>query len=259
MEILVDEHLLSLRVRELADVVKRCVAQPRVARAVLDLVDPMAGLVLQGVEAVGLRPEPREQADQHVERVRRLGEERSRLCALEHERPALVVSREQTHRTITVPALECVRLLLRLAVRNAELEDGARSVREYGRCDEATGTRCVLLSDLQQPPLLRATLRYARSDPRRPPICAGLTVRERRQLRANVAQPRAVELGDDHGLLVWRLRKHGAPRIDDQRPPVGRLAGDRLADLTGRRDVELVLDRPRAQQHDASDRVPSAS
>ena len=58
-----------------------------------------------------------------------------------------------------------------------------------------------------------------------------------------------VELRRDHGLFVRRLRDDEPPRIGDQRAPVRGLAGQRLADLGSRRDVELVLDRPRAQQH----------
>ena len=59
----------------------------------------------------------------------------------------------------------------------------------------------------------------------------------------------AIELGGDHGFLVRRLRDDDTPRVRDQRPAVGRLARERLADLRGGGDVELVLDRARAHEH----------
>src|SRR5262249_40879844 len=73
-------------------------------------------------------------------------------------------------------------------------------------------------------------------------------VRERRQLRADVLEVRAVELGGNHGWLVRGLRDDQPPWIRDQRSPVRRLAGQRLADLRGGGDVALVLDRTRAHE-----------
>src|SRR5207253_562574 len=68
------------------------------------------------------------------------------------------------------------------------------------------------------------------------------------QLLADLPQPRPVELGRDHGLLVGRLREDDPPRVDDQRAAVARLPGPRLADLAWSGDVVLVLDRPRAHE-----------
>ena len=59
---------------------------------------------------------------------------------------------------------------------------------------------------------------------------------------------RAVDLGRDHRLLVGRLREHEPPRVRDQRSTIGRLTGQRLADLGGGGDIELVLDRARPQE-----------
>ena len=210
-------------------------------------------------------PEPRQQADQHVER--RLGPARRgrpRLAALEQQRVPLVVAREQPHRAVAVPGRERLRLVLALAVpetaasarpasrptvtdrratrrpgNGARARDAARHARTPPR--SSTARRRASRAPRARP---RASLR-----PGGPAVRARLPVRERRQLLPDLPQPRAVEVGDDHGLLVRRLREHDPPRVGDQRAAVARPPRPRLADLGRRRDEDLVLDRPRPQQH----------
>ena len=61
-------------------------------------------------------------------------------------------------------------------------------------------------------------------------------------------EPGAVELGRDDAVLVGRLREHDAPRIDDHRAAVARLAALGAAPLVRRGDEALVLDRAGAEQ-----------
>ena len=127
VQILVDEHLLALRRRELADVVER---ERRGARSSSRRGDrrPFLRLRREREEAVAAPPEPRQQLDEHPDRIDRVREERARLAALEQQRAALVVAGEQPHRAVAVPALERVRLLLGLAVRPEDLQHRGRAV-----------------------------------------------------------------------------------------------------------------------------------
>ena len=74
MEVLVHEHLLALRRRELPNETGRDVAVADPGETVLE---PGRGLVLERVEARRVGPEPRHQLDQDVERVLAPAEERN--------------------------------------------------------------------------------------------------------------------------------------------------------------------------------------
>src|SRR5207247_3779151 len=148
VQVLVEQHLLALCRRQLAQNPDRNVTVTRVRQLVLD---PEGGLVLERVEPVAAPPEPRQQADQNVERVRRLGEERSGLRALEQQRVPLVVALEQPHGAVAVPAFERVRLVLALAVRESELQHRGRAVGAFRTHDVAGGTHSVRLADRELP------------------------------------------------------------------------------------------------------------
>ena len=153
-----DEHELALARRELADVVGGGV--PEAARRrprEVALLEPVLGLRGERPEAVGALPEPRQELDQDTEPVHgpvRLGEEGTGLAALEQERVPLVVAGEQAHGAVAVPALERVGLLLGLAMRPEDLEDGRRPVPLFRADDVAGGAGDVRLAE-RQPPLGR--------------------------------------------------------------------------------------------------------
>jgi hypothetical protein len=67
----------------------------------------------------------------------------------------LVVTRVYPDGAVPVPALECVRLLLGLAVRPVELEHSGRPVRQLGPQNVPRRPGHVRLAD-SQPPLLGA-------------------------------------------------------------------------------------------------------
>ena len=69
----------------------------------------------------------------------------------------LVVAREEPHRTVAVPALECIRLLLGLAVRPEDLQHRRRPVRALDPHDMAASAGDVRLAGAQIPAL--ATVR----------------------------------------------------------------------------------------------------
>src|SRR4029453_7967276 len=71
---------------------------------------------------------------------------------------------------------------------------------------------------------------------------------QRRQRGPNLLEPPPVELGRDHCLLVRRGGDDDAPRLRAQRPPEAEPARPSLADLSGGRDVVLVLDRASPEQ-----------
>ena len=115
----------------------------------------MRHFLRERAEAVRALPEPWQEADEDAERVRRGGEEGARLAALEQERVAEIVACEQANSPVAVPALERVRLLLRLAVRVDELENARRAVGEIGADGVAAGALSVRLREGQLPLLGR--------------------------------------------------------------------------------------------------------
>ena len=102
----------------------------------------MLDLVGERVESGRVFPEPRQQLDEHAERiVGAVREERPRLAALEEQRVPRVVAAQEPHRAVSVPALERVGLLLGLAVRMADLQHRRRAVGELHPDDAAPRRR----------------------------------------------------------------------------------------------------------------------
>ena len=83
--------------------------------------------------------------------VARAGEEGTGLAALEQHRVALVVTREEANRAVAVPARERVGLVLGLAVRPGDLEDGGRPVGQLCADDVPARPRRIGLSEGQTP------------------------------------------------------------------------------------------------------------
>lgn len=101
-----------------------------------DRAQPPRGLVRQRRERrSGRLPQPRQEVDENLQRL--LSQVGAGPTALEQQSMALVVTSQQTHRSVALPALERVRLVLALAMWPLNLEDdvsGGNDVR-----DEAAG------------------------------------------------------------------------------------------------------------------------
>ena len=85
VQVLVHEHLLALGRRELADAAERGVAE-RWSGTSAVVLEPPSRPPPQAAEAVAAAPEPRQQLDEHAERIGMRREKRARLAALEQER-----------------------------------------------------------------------------------------------------------------------------------------------------------------------------
>ena len=83
---------------------------------------PPRGFVRErGKGRIGALPEPRQEVDEHLERL--LPQKRPRAAALDEKRVAFVVTRQQPHGAVAIPELERIRLVLALAMRPLDLED----------------------------------------------------------------------------------------------------------------------------------------
>ena len=96
------------------------------------------------------------------------GEKRAGLAALEQQRVPLVVAGEEPHRAVAVPALERVRLLLRLAVRPEDLQHRGRPVAALDPHDMAAQRR-VCTARPRAAPSARNSLLQARRRSRATP------------------------------------------------------------------------------------------
>src|ERR1043166_4970867 len=141
VQVLVHEHLLTLRRRELAERVERCLQQlwrdaPVLARQGLRPPRGLGGERREGL--AGRLPEPREELDEDVQRrvLAGGGERRPRHAELEQERVLLGVMVEQPDRAVAVPELECRRLVLALSVRLLDLQHGLAPVSPPDALDE---------------------------------------------------------------------------------------------------------------------------
>ena len=157
MEVLVHEDLLTLSGGQLLEDRDRRIDEsllerlPRLLPLDADRAHPPRSLVRKRRERRSRRlPQPRQEIDENLERpLPQLG---AGPATLEQQSTALVVSSQQTHRSVALPALQRVRLVLALAMRPLNLEDdvpGGDDVR-----DEATGVRRLE----REVPLRRALL-----------------------------------------------------------------------------------------------------
>ncbi len=158
------QDLLPLRDGQRLQRVDRCLDEPPLEgppRALpfgRQVLDPPHRLFDERAERlVGPLPQTRQEPDQHVERLigLDLGEQRSRLAALDQHRPALLVVGEEANGTVAVAQLECLGLVLGLAVGEDQLEDGRGAVLELGAGCVAGRSGDVRLAEAQ-PPLVGA-------------------------------------------------------------------------------------------------------
>lgn len=167
MQILVDQHLLTLGRRQLLErgdgrVDELLLERPPGLRPVVsDVARPPACLFGERPKGRlhGL-PETWQEPDQHGERRIRieLAQVRPRPAALQQEGVALLVVSEQAHCSVAVPELERCGLVLALPVRPLDLQHGVAGGEDNR--DVAAGERLLQL----EPPLLRALL----DEPREP-------------------------------------------------------------------------------------------
>src|SRR3954471_14127416 len=145
VQVLVEEHLLALRPRQLLQRLERGVEQGALegpAEALprlLERVGPPGGLCCQRPERrAGGLPEPRQQLHEDVQRglSAQRRERRPRHAALEQQRVLLRLGVEQPDRAVAVPELECGRLVLALAVWLLHLQNGPIALRRRHRRDE---------------------------------------------------------------------------------------------------------------------------
>ena len=144
MEVLVHEDLLTLRRGQLLEDrdrrVDECLLErlPRFLPFDANRAHPPRGLIRQRRKRRPRRlPQPRQEIDENFERP--LSQVAAGPAALEEQSMALVVASQQTHRSVALPVLERVRLVLALAMRPLNLEDdipGGDDVR-----DETAGVR----------------------------------------------------------------------------------------------------------------------
>ena len=159
VEVLVDEHLLPLRLRKPVERVERRVEEPPLETGLAlpllrEIRAPPRRLVGERAERLAcVPPESREEPDQDVEGGVGAGlvELRPGLAALEQQRVALRVFRQEPDGAVSVPGPECAGLVLGLAVRMDQLEHGRRPVLEVGPDGVACGARLVGLAEPQAP------------------------------------------------------------------------------------------------------------
>ena len=160
MEVLVHEDLLSLRRGQLLEDrdrrVDECLLERLPCSLPLDAdrAHPPCCLVSQRRERRSRRlPQPRQEIDEDLERP--LSQVGAGPAALEQQNMALVVASQQAHRSVALPVLERVRLVLALAMRPLNLEDdvpGGDDVRDeaagVGRLKREVPLRRALLDQL---------------------------------------------------------------------------------------------------------------
>jgi len=132
VEVLVHEDLLALGVGQLLERAHRFLEDRRFERSPVPLprlgqvADPPFGLLAERAEGTtGRLPEPWQEACQDLERA--VGgldpQVRPWPAALKKEGVAFVVSREESHRSVAVPQLERIGLVLALPVRPLDLQN----------------------------------------------------------------------------------------------------------------------------------------
>jgi len=166
VEVLVDEHLLTLRGRERPQGLDGGIdelALERPARALpvaREVGRPLLRLVGQRTERrAGRDEEPRQERDRDIEGSlgTDLGERRTRLTSFEQQRASLAVVREQPDRAVPVPRAEGVGLVLALAVWELDLEDGGLSIRRP-HAERERRVRVHVRLPRHEPPSLDARL-----------------------------------------------------------------------------------------------------
>src|SRR6476659_7684216 len=137
VQVLMQQHLLSLRVRQLLQRLERRIQQPPLERpgealpGLLERIRPPRRLGRERPErrTRGL-PQTRQQLHEHVQRglPADRGERRSRNAALQQQRVLLGLGVEQPDRAVAVPELERGRFVLALTVRVLHLQHALLSV-----------------------------------------------------------------------------------------------------------------------------------
>jgi hypothetical protein len=82
-----------------------------------------------------------------------LPQARTRLAALDEERPKLAVLGKQPYSAVAVPSGESIAFVLALTVREADLEDYVVTVRGPGRQRERSAGVRERLANVERPPV----------------------------------------------------------------------------------------------------------
>src|SRR5689334_6678891 len=173
VEVLVEQHLLALRARELAQRLERGVEQRALERAAealpgrLERVRPPGRLGGERAERRARRlPEARQELDEDVQRgfLALVRERRARNAPLEQERMLVRLGVEQPDCTLAVPELERCRPVLALPVRPLHLQHTLLALGGRHRNDQLRGDPVRERLAEGQPPARDQTLagqRYA--------------------------------------------------------------------------------------------------
>src|SRR6267142_2466591 len=194
VQVLVEEYLLSLCPWKLLQRLDRGVDQPALEGAAaplprsFEIRQPPSSLLGERPKGWASRlPKPRQQTGDDVQRG--LGaqsvQRRPRSGALEQQRAPLTVVRQQSDRTVAVPDPQRFRLLLALAIRELDLEDGVAgrdSKRGVGVLERLLELERPLLTALGEQPGQTLEPSAAFRAPLKP-FAAGIHRRERIALR----------------------------------------------------------------------------